>query len=166
MKSEIVITEMLSEHWDEVSKIFKEGIDTGLASLELEVPNWDYWNKNHLKGCRHVAFLQDKIIGWVALSPVSNRKAYKGVAEVSVYITNLHKGKSIGSQLMNKTILESKELNIWTLQAVVFPENKSSIKIFEKYGFRQVGYRERISKNRGKWQDTILLERRSKVIGN
>ena len=165
MQPEIVITEMLPEHWDEVSKIFKEGIDTGLASLELEIPNWEYWNSHHLKDCRHVAFLQDEIIGWVALSPVSSREAYRGVAEVSIYIANLHKSKSIGSQLMEIIILESERLNIWTLQAVVFPENISSIKIHEKFGFRQVGYRERISKNRGKWQDTILMERRSKVVG-
>ena len=165
MKKELVIKKMLPQHWNEVSRILKQGIDTGLASLEIDVPSWEYWDNNHLKNSRFIAVLENEIVGWATLSPVSMRKAYAGVAEISIYVDNLHKGKNVGSILMKNLIKNSEKCNIWTLQAVVFPENIPSIKFHEKFEFRHVGHREKISNNRGKWQDTILLERRSKIIG-
>jgi len=151
--------------WKQVSKIYSEGLDTGNATFETNVPNWNDWNNGHLSDCRIVAEKDKKIVGWCALSPVSSRCVYGGVAEVSVYVTKEFTGQKIGTKLLEQLISESENIGIWTLQAGIFPENKGSIKIHKKLNFREIGFREKIGKLNGVWRDTILLERRSKKIG-
>ncbi|MCQ6282881.1 GNAT family N-acetyltransferase [Bacillus sp. EB600] len=156
---------MLVEDWKQVREIYSEGIATGNATFQKEAPPWKEWDKSHKLECRIVARLEDKILGWAALSPVSSRSVYAGVAEVSIYVSQSSKGKGIGSKLL-KALIESSEQNgYWTLQSGIFPENVPSLKLHKKYGFREVGRRERIGQMDGMWRDTILLERRSKKIG-
>ena len=156
---------MLDQDWESVKEIYAQGIATGNATFQQEVPGWDEWNKSHLQFGRIVA--RDEtgtITGWAALSPVSSRCVYSGVAEVSIYVAAAHAGKQIGTGLLHNLISESESKGIWTLQAGIFPENKGSIRIHEKCGFRMVGYRERIGQMNGLWRDTVLFERRSKAI--
>lgn len=155
---------MRQEHWPEVRQIFLEGIETGISTFETEPPEWEEFDRGHLNCCRFVSIDENQVTGWAALTPVSNRKAYSGVAEVSIYVSEKAKNKGVGSALMEQLVSCSEENGIWTLQSIVFPENKVSIELHKKFGFRIVGYREKISKNRfGYWQDTILLERRSHI---
>ena len=156
---------MTPEHWEQVRAIYEEGIRTGDATFESSAPNWEQWDKAHLPFCRLVARSGDVVIGWAALSAVSARKAYAGVAETSLYISASARGKGIGTVLQQELNRQSEAHGVWTLQAVVFPENTASIALLRKSGFREVGRRERISKLNGRWQDTILLERRSSVVG-
>jgi len=165
MKPEIVITEMLPDHWTEVSNIYKDGIDTGMATFETEIPSWESWDKNHIRSCRLLAMIENKTVGWAALSPVSSRCVYGGVAEVSVYVDIEAWGKKIGEKLMLKIIEESELNGYWTLQSGVFPENIASINLHEKVGFREIGYREKVGQLDGIWKDNILWERRSKIVG-
>jgi len=155
---------MLPQHWTEVSKIYKDGMVTGMATFEKEIPGWTVWDNNHLKVCRLIAVLNKKIVGWAALSPVSSRCVYRGVGEVSVYVAREFRGIQIGEKLLRKLIGESEESGLWTIQSGIFPENISSIKLHEKVGFRKIGYREKIGALDGIWKDNILLERRSKLI--
>jgi L-amino acid N-acyltransferase YncA len=156
---------MTTGDWDEVAEIYLEGIKTSNATFEKEIPLREAWDSNHLKTCRIVATIDNRVVGWAALSPVSGRCVYGGVAEVSVYVSEQYKGQKIGTRLLEQLVSESENAGLWTLQAGVFPENIASIKIHEKVGFRQVGYREKIGKMDSVWRDTILLERRSKVTG-
>ena len=151
--------------WKEVSEIYKQGIATGNATFEGSVPTWDEWNQNHLSTCRLVAEIENKVVGWSALSPISSRNVYRGVMEVSVYVLADFTGNKIGSTLLDKLIIESENNNIWTLQSTIFRENIPSLRMHKNFGFRKVGYRERIGKMKGEWRDTILLERRSNTIG-
>jgi phosphinothricin acetyltransferase len=155
---------MLPEHWPKVSNIYKEGIITGMATFEKEIPNWEDWNSNHLKTCRLIASIKEEIVGWAALSPVSTRCVYGGVGEVSVYVSGEFRGNHIGEKLLKKLIVESERNGLWTIQSGVFPENITSIKLHEKVGFRKIGYREKIGELDGIWKDNILFERRSKLI--
>jgi L-amino acid N-acyltransferase YncA len=165
MESTIFIDKMLPEDWGKVKEIYLEGIATGNATFQKEVPSWEDWNNSHMSECRIVARSESEILGWAALSPVSSRCVYVGVAEVSVYVSQISKGKGIGSILLNSLIQKSEENGIWTLQSGIFPENVSSLKVHYKNGFREVGRRERIGKMDGVWRDTILVERRSKNVG-
>ncbi len=153
------------EDWSAVSSIYQEGIDTGNATFESKSPKWNEWNQSHIKSCRIVAEVKNQIVGWAALSPVSSRCVYGGVAEVSVYVSTSFSGQGIGTRLLNRLIEESEEAGIWTLQAGLFPENKASLTIHKKVGFREIGFRERIGKMNGVWRDTVLLERRSSKTG-
>lgn len=161
----VEILPLTSENWKDVAKIYLAGIATKNATFQLEVPAWEVWDQTHRKDCRLVAKIYDKVVGWAALSNVSSRCVYAGVAEVSIYIDPGYQGKGVGSTLLNALILESEQNGIWTLQAGIFPENKGSIQLHQKYGFRIVGTKERIGKMEGKWRDVISLERRSKVVG-
>jgi phosphinothricin acetyltransferase len=156
---------MISSDWNSVAAIYKQGIETGNATFEKEIPAWEVWDSAHLKSCRIVATIDRIIVGWAAMSPVSGRCVYGGVAEVSVYVSEQYKDHKIGTRLLEQLVSESEISGLWTLQASIFPENRASIRVHEKMGFRQVGYREKIGKMNGVWRDTILLERRSKVTG-
>ena len=156
---------MTEEDWKSVSEIYKQGIDTGNATFQQEIPTYKDWNNAHLKSCRLIAFNNSEIVGWAALTPVSGRCVYAGVAEVSVYVSDKNRGQKIGFKLLEKLIIESEKVKLWTLQAGIFPENIASLRIHEELGFRKIGYRERIGKMNGVWRDTVLLERRSKIIG-
>jgi L-amino acid N-acyltransferase YncA len=160
-----MVREMRLEDAEHVLAVYKSGIETGNATFEIKVPSWEEWSKKHLQHSRFVFTENDKVIGWSALSPVSARKVYEGVAEISIYVDPEHSKKGIGSQLMERIISSSEQHGIWTLSASVFPENLSTLHLHAKYGFRIVGTRERIAELHGKWRDTILLERRSKLTG-
>jgi L-amino acid N-acyltransferase YncA len=161
----ITITALLPLHWEAVKTIYEEGIATGNATFQTAAPGWQEWDNAHLKACRIVATENNEVLGWAALTAVSNRSVYAGVAEVSVYVAATSRGKSIGSLLLQELIKQSEQNGIWTLQSGIFPENKASIALHEKNGFRIIGYRERIGKMGNIWRDNMALERRSKIIG-
>jgi len=160
-----VIEPMTPDDWEQVRGIYAEGIRSGNATFETSAPNWEEWDRAHLPFCRLVARSHGAVVGWAALSPVSGRKAYAGVAEASIYVSEKAQGKGIGTALQEELTRQSEAHGIWTLQGVVFPENTASLALLKKTGFREVGRRERISKLEGRWRDTILLERRSPVVG-
>jgi phosphinothricin acetyltransferase len=161
----VLIIEMQEMHWERVKQIYESGIATGIATFETMSPSWDKWDKGHLPFARLVAISNNEVVGWVALSPVSSRCVYGGVAEVSVYVDENYKGKGIGKQLLQNLIKVSEDNGIWTLQAGIFTENIASVKLHESVGFRVIGYREKIGKLRESWKDNYILERRSKIIG-
>ncbi|HPE09694.1 MAG TPA: N-acetyltransferase family protein [Saprospiraceae bacterium] len=144
-----------------IADIYRQGIETGNATFQEVVPDYDDWDAAHLQKCRIVCQIENEIAGWAAPTPVSGRCVYAGVAEVSVYVADKFRGQKLGYRLLEKLIEESENEGVWTLQAGIFPENIASLTIHEKLGFRKVGYRERIGKMKGRWRDTILLERRS-----
>lgn len=156
---------MRDEDWPAVRRIYLEGIATGLATFETEAPEWERWNADHLEACRIVARSDGEVIGWAALSPVSKRRVYRGVAEVSVYLAAKARGRGVGRALLEALIIASEREGIWTLQASIFPENEASLRLHLGCGFREVGRRERIGELDGRWRDTLLLERRSRRIG-
>jgi phosphinothricin acetyltransferase len=159
------IEKMRPDDWDQVKSIYLEGIATRNATFETEAPEWDQWDASHLPHSRLVARSGNSIVGWAALSPVSARRVYAGVAEVSVYVRQESIGQGVGGALLNSLISSSERNGIWTLQAGIFPENISSIALHSKCGFREVGRRERVGKLDGVWRDTLLFERRSNVVG-
>lgn len=160
------IKNMKEADWKQVSDIYFAGIKTEIATFQSDIPTWEDWDKGHNTTCRFVARAEDKVLGWVALSPVSSRCVYAGVAEVSIYISTDYKGMGIGTALLNKMIAHSEEEGYWTLQAGIIRENTPSRMLHQKCGFREIGYKERLGKmNNGKWHDVILMERRSKVVG-
>jgi L-amino acid N-acyltransferase YncA len=150
--------------WEEVAAIYAEGISTGVASFETEPPSWDAWDAAHPE-IRVVAELDERIAGWCALSPTSDRSCYRGVAEESVYVAGWAQGRGVGRALLEEVIARSEDAGIWTLQAGIFPENKPSLRLHLGCGFRLVGVRERLGESGGVWRDVLLLERRSEVIG-
>lgn len=163
--SQIIIEEMSEKSWEAVRRIYNAGIATKNATFQTEAPEWEIWDQSHRKDCRLIAIIDNQIAGWAALSNVSSRCVYAGVAEVSIYIDPVFRGMGIGDQLMKQLITESERHGIWTLQAGIFPENKASIALHLKNGFRILGTREKIGKMDNVWRDTITLERRSKVVG-
>jgi len=160
----MLIREFTEQDWPAVKNIYLVGLATGNASFETSAPEWEAWNGGHSKHSRLVAETDGKILGWVALSPVSGRCAYGGVAEVSVYVSKEARGKSIGAELLKALIAASEENGIWTLQSGIFEENEASIRLHQKCGFRTIGYRERIGQRDGVWRNVVLLERRSNVV--
>lgn len=162
-----LIKPLESADWERVREIYLEGLATGDATFETEAPTQIDWDKAHLRCCRIAAveISGNLLLGWAALSPVSAREAYKGVAEVSVYVAASARGKGLGRALLQRLIKEANGNQIWTLQASIFPENVASLMLHESLGFRPVGHRERIAKLNGVWRDTVILERRSDVVG-
>jgi len=161
-----LIADMKVTDWEQVCSIYIEGIATGVATFETSAPAWEKWDAGHLQKLRLVARGSEGVVlSWAALSPVSDRCVYGGVAEVSVYVGEQGRGRGVGRALLGALIEESERNGIWTLQAGVFPENAASIKLHLRGGFREVGRRERIGKLNGVWRDTLLLERRSGNVG-
>jgi L-amino acid N-acyltransferase YncA len=159
------IRPMQPEDWPAVEEIYRQGITTGNATFETESPAWERWNANHHPHSRLVVRDEQQIVAWAALSPVSSRRVYAGVAEVSIYVANASRGKGIGKALLAALIEQSERNGIWTLQAGIFPENKASIALHKSCGFREVGLRERVGKLGGTWRNVLLLERRSPIAG-
>jgi len=158
------ILPLLPEHWPAVKAIYESGLATGHATFQTSAPSWEEWDTAHLKHSRLIAVQDNQLLAWAALTPVSGRCVYAGVAEVSVYVDAESRGQGLGEQLLQALIEESEANGLWTLQAGIFPENIASLKIHEKTGFRQVGYREKIGRMNGIWRNTVLLERRSKTV--
>ena len=160
------IDEMTQFDWQQVACIYLEGINTGKATFQTEVPTWEEWNNGHVTSCRLVIRSGDNILGWGALSPTSSRCVYTGVAEVSIYIGEKYRGLGLGKVLLEDLVRLSEENGFWTLQSGIIKENSSSIILHEKCGFRELGIREKVAKmNCGKWHDVVLMERRSKIVG-
>jgi L-amino acid N-acyltransferase YncA len=162
---ELVTEDLKPEDWSAVRAIYEEGIATRNATFETQVPTWEDWDASHLRDCRLVARKGGYVVGWGALSPVSGRSVYAGVAEVSVYVAAAAQGQGVGKRLLRALIGVSERQGIWTLQAGIFPENRASIALHESCGFRKVGIRARIGQLEDVWRDVVLLERRSDTVG-
>ena len=166
---------LTAAHWPPVRAIYAEGIATGQATFTTELPTWQAWDTAHLAAARLVALADAdaaadgpgaaNVLGWAALSPVSGRSVYAGVAEVSVYVAAAARGRGVGRALLAALVAAAETQGLWTLQASIFPENTASLVLHERSGFRRVGRRERIGQLAGVWRDTLLLERRSSVVG-
>ncbi len=161
----MVIRNMLAADWSAVKTIYAEGIATGNATFETSPPQWSVWDTAHRTDCRFVAEEEGLVCGWAALTPVSGRCVYAGVADISIYIAGAHRGKGLGALLLAQLVEASEQAGLWTLQAGIFPENVGSLRLHEQAGFQLVGRRERIGQMQGVWRDTVLLERRSKKVG-
>ncbi len=157
---------MQAADWDAVRGIYQEGIATRNATFETDVPAWEKWDSAHLPFARLVARATEGVLGWAALSPVSSRHCYRGVAEASVYVAARCRRQGLGRSLLPALIGEAEQHGIWTLQAAVFPENQASLALLDRCGFRVVGRRERLAQLDGMWRDVLLLERRSAVVGS
>lgn len=151
-------------HFPSVLKIYTEGIKTGIATFETEVPSWEQWNKKMLPQCRFVVIKDEKIAGWCSLSAVSQREVYRGVAENTIYVSAESRGTGIGKKLLQHLLIESEKAGFWTIQASIFRQNKASIQLHKNCGFRIVGIREKIAQRDGVWHDNLLMERRSNKI--
>ncbi|MEE9362436.1 MAG: N-acetyltransferase family protein [Cellulophaga sp.] len=161
----MIVRKMTKNDWTAVSNIYVEGIATGFATFDTTIPSYEDWDTNHLKSCRIIVSEKQKVLGWAALSPVSSRCVYGGVAEVSIYVGRESRGLGVGKILISQLILQSEEDGYWTLQSGIFPENIGSIKLHEKNGFRLIGKKERIGKLKGIWKDNLLFEKRSIKVG-
>jgi L-amino acid N-acyltransferase YncA len=164
MQGAVVVQPMSPDDWEDVRRIFLDGVATGDATFETEAPDWDAWNAGHRQEGRLVARDSGRVVGWAALSPVSARAAYAGVAEVSVYVAPGARRRGVGRSLLMELIRRSETAGVWTLQAGIFPENEASVALHRRCGFRQVGIRERLGQLGGRWRDVMLLERRSDTV--
>ncbi len=162
---DFIIEELRPADWEQVRRIYLEGLATGEASFEVEAPSWEAWNQNHHSHSRLVARQDGQVIAWGALAAVSIRRCYAGVAEVSLFVAANQRGQGVGRRLLQALIDSSERNGIWTLYGATFPENTASIQLQLACGFRIVGRRERIAQRNGIWRDTIITERRSKVVG-
>ena len=151
-------------HYPAVAQIYREGLETGIATFETQVPDWPTWDRKFLPYCRFVVVENEVILAWAALSKVSKRNVYRGVAEDTIYVASHARGKGVGTLLLSHLITQSEKAGFWTLQAGIFPENKNSIALHKRCGFRILGVREKVAQRDGKWYDNVLMERRSKTI--
>jgi phosphinothricin acetyltransferase len=165
LEGNVTVAAMETDDWSAVRAIYLQGIATGNATFEKSAPTWEQWHSSHLTACRFVARSQGEVLGWAALSPVSGRCIYAGVAELSIYVAEGTRGKGIGLALLSALVSASEQAGIWTLQAGIFPENTASIALCKRGGFRTVGTRERLGCMEGRWRDVVLMERRSSVVG-
>ncbi|MDP4133072.1 MAG: N-acetyltransferase family protein [Bacillota bacterium] len=157
------IEKMLPEHWDKVDNIYKQGIESNLSTFRTCVPPWNDWNKSHLQSCRLIATEGESIVGWAALTPHGGNCGYKGVAEISIYVDSSYRHNGCGTKLIKELILEAEKCGFWTLESIIIAENKPSVELFSKCGFRIVGRREKIGRTPdGIWHDTIVMEYRNK----
>lgn len=159
------VVDLEAEHWPEVARIHSEGIATGHATFETSVPTWEAWDEAHLDDHRFVAIGDGgSVLGWAAVSSVSDRCVYGGVVECSVYVTKTARGQGVGGLLLAELVASTEAAGIWTIQAGIFPENEASIRVHGRAGFEVVGRRRRLGKLNGVWRDVLLLERRSPII--
>jgi L-amino acid N-acyltransferase YncA len=161
----LTIRPMTEADWKAVREIYEEGLATGQASFETSAPTWERWNVSHHRHSRLVACDEDGVVGWAALSPTTARACYAGVAEASVYVAARFRERGVGKRLLQELIASSEKNGIWTLYSSTFPENEGSLKMQDSCGFRIVGVREKIAMHQGVWRDTVVCERRSKVVG-
>lgn len=164
-----VVEQMRVSDWEQVRAIYLEGIHSGHSTFETDAPAWEQWDEGHLRVARLVVRdgevgSPQRLLGWAALSAVSKRHVYRGVAELTVYVAEVARGRGVGRALLEALIVESERNGIWTLQASIFPENVASVKLHQRCGFREVGRRERIAMLNGTWRDTLLFERRSQSV--
>jgi L-amino acid N-acyltransferase YncA len=160
----ITAAELGPEHWPAAARIYAEGIATRNATFETEVPEWERWDAAHLREHRFVALRDGDVVGWAAVSPVSDRCVYGGVVENSVYVDERVRGQGVGRLLLERLIASTEDAGIWTIQTGIFPENEASVRLHERVGFEVVGRRERLGKLHGVWRDVLLLERRSPIV--
>lgn len=161
----VAIERLTRDDWDAVRDIYVEGIATGDATFETDAPSWEIWDGAHRQDGRLVARRGGRIVGWAALTRVSGRCVYAGVAEVSVYVADAARGEGVGRALLEALVAASEDAGVWTLQAGIFPENAASIALHERCGFRVVGRRERLGRLGARWRDVLMLERRSPRVG-
>lgn len=162
MNNLITIRQMNPEDWNSIKDIYEQGLDSNISTFQTDCPSYEEWDSGHLEDCRLVAILDERIVGWIALSPTSKREVYRGVVEVSIYVDSSYSKQGIGSTLMNHLVKESEKKGYWSLYSSVIEENAASLSLHMKCGFRKIGYRERIAKDRfGNWHNTILFEKRS-----
>ena len=157
----VEMRDLRPEDWPEVSRIYAEGIATGNATFETAVPSWEEWDAAHLGQQRFVAETGGEVVGWIATAPVSSRCCYAGVAEISAYVAENARGQGVGGALLDRLIETTEAAGVWTLETGVFPENEPSLALLRRFGFREVGVRERIGQLNGVWRDVVLMERRS-----
>jgi len=162
---DFLIDDLRPEDWQQVRQIYLDGLATGQASFEVEAPSWESWDQRFHRHSQLIVRENGHVIAWAALAPVSSRPCYAGVAEATLYVAVDHRGRGIGKRLLQALIESSEQNGIWSLYGATFPENTASIKLQLAYGFRIVGRRERIAQHHGVWRDTIITERRSKVVG-
>ncbi len=160
-----MIRNLLQTDAAQVLEIYRQGLDTGEASFETQPPDWPTWQAKYLPDCRLVRVDGETVQGWAALAPVSTRDCYRGVTEVSIYVANRHTGKGIGNELMAALVEASEQHGIWGLYSSIFPENEATRRLHLRHGFREVGIRERIAQQDGRWRNTLILERRSARVG-
>lgn len=166
MSARVRVTRMVAEDWPDVARIFEQGIATGNATFERQVPSWEQWSAARSPEPRLVARDASGVVGWAALSLVSARHVYRGVGSVSIYVDLAYAGRRVGTALLAELIQTAEQAGFWTLQAGIFPENAASIALHEGLGFRVVGTHERIGQMPdGRWRDVVLYERRSEVLG-
>jgi len=165
MGAAVAIERLTPADWDAVRGIYLEGIASGHATFETDAPGWEIWDGAHRQDARLVARRGGRVVGWAALTRVSARCVYAGVAEVSVYVAAVARGAGVGRALLEALVSASEEAGVWTLQAGIFPENAASIALHERCGFRVVGRRERLGRLGPVWRDVMLLERRSARVG-
>lgn len=165
MRDQLTLRPMEASDWEAVARIYKEGIATGFATFETDVPTYNSWDQAHMNSCRLVVTENNRVLGWAALSPVSSRCVYGGIGEVSVYVAHDSRGKGVGRLLLQALVHESESEGLWTIQSGIFPENKGSIELHKKMGFRYIGKREMVGKLHGVWKDNLLFERRSTTVG-
>jgi L-amino acid N-acyltransferase YncA len=159
------IKNFTKQDYFQVAEIYKQGIETGIATFQNDIPDWESWDKSHLANCRIAVFEGSEMAAWAAITPVSSRCVYAGVGEVSIYVATNFRGKGVGEILLNYLIKESEKEGLWTLQSGIFAENIGSINLHKKCGFRQIGYREKVGQKNGVWKDNVIMERRSTIIG-
>jgi phosphinothricin acetyltransferase len=158
----VTIAELEPAHWPDVARIYEEGLDLG--TFEENVPTFAEWDATHLEAPRLVSLVGSEVTGWAALTPVSRRECYRGVAEVSVYVARAARGRGIGKALLAELVRQADEAGIWTIQAGILSGNDASVALHAACGFRVVGTRERIARKRGEWRDVVLMERRSDLV--
>lgn len=156
-----MIREMVKDDWTRVAQIYKQGLESGISTFNTECPSFEEWDTSHIKECRFVDEEDGKVVGWIAISPTSGRCVYRGCVEMSVYLDSAYHGKGIGANLVNKLLEEAKKAGFWSIYSAIISRNTASIALHKKCGFREIGYRERIAKDRfGNWQNTTLMEKR------